>query len=193
MFKALSLTVLFVAMFVSTPVFANEKGGLRKGDSMVDFGMRRADLEKGQLSGLVWLSDFVGKKEAPLKKQLLILSFFANWCPPCIEEMPFLQKMYTKYKDKGLMILGISFRAEGEVFKDAFEKSLKILKEKGVTYPVLFDRFTNRNQLLYLGPKAVLPCLVFIDSNGKIVEKIQGEDSHDFKKIEQIILKRLGG
>jgi thiol-disulfide isomerase/thioredoxin len=188
--KILVFALLLSAFnFVSAQSDANE--GLKKGAAMVDFGMRQVDQDKKKLGGLVWLSDFVGKKESSAKKKLLILSFYANWCKPCIAEMPFLQKMFSLYEEEGLMVLGINFRSEGEDFKETFDKSLKILKENKVKYPVLFDRFTNRNQLIYMGSKAVLPCLVIIDSKGKIIEKIQGGDSHDFKKIEEMILKHL--
>ena len=165
--------------------------GLKKGDKIADFGMRSADIEKGKLSGLVWIADFVGKKDSKDPKKLLVLNFFANWCAPCIAEMPVLQGLYDKYKDNGLMVLSVNFRTDAEKFDATFTESLKIIKEKGVKYPVLFDRFTNRNQLLYLGSKAVLPCLIIINSDGLIIEKFQGEQSHDLKKIEEVIRKAL--
>ncbi len=190
--KTVLMLILVLSSFTFVHASSNTSEGLKKGDAMVDFGMRQADQKNKKLGGLVWLSDYVGKKDAAQGKKLLILSFYANWCKPCIEEMPFLQKMFSLYEDEGLMVLGVNFRSEGEEFQATFDKSLEMLKKNGVTYPVLFDRFTNRNQLIYMGSKAVLPCLVFIDSNGKIVEKIQGGQSHDFKKIEEIILKNLG-
>lgn len=187
--------LLLLLIFALTPfiMFAEDAPaeGLKKGDKMADFGMRAADIEKGKLSGLVWLADFVGKKDSKDPKKLLVLNFFANWCAPCIAEMPVLQGLYDKYKDKGLMVLSVNFRTDAEKFDATFTESLKIIKEKGVKYPVLFDRFTNRNQLLYLGSKAVLPCLMIINSEGTIIEKFQGEQSHDLKKIEEVIRKTL--
>jgi thiol-disulfide isomerase/thioredoxin len=177
---------------MSFTLFADEKTGLKKGDKIVDFGMRKADVTKGKLSGLVWLGDYVGKKDVKEQKKALVLNFFANWCKPCIKEMPVLQSLYSKYKDKGLMVLSVNFRTDSEKFNDTFKKSVQILKKKKIKYPVLFDRFTNRNQLVYLGDKAVLPCLIVIDSKGVIIEKFQGEKSHDLKKIENVIKKAIG-
>jgi thiol-disulfide isomerase/thioredoxin len=195
MAKCFRILFAVIVFFLAINVSGQETGageGLQKGSPMVDFGMRRVDIEKKQLGGMVWLSDYVGKKEDAPRKKLLILSFYANWCKPCIAEMPFLQKMFESYEKEGLMVIGVNFRAEGENFKETFDLSLKILKENSVTYPVLFDRFTNRNQLIYMGSKAVLPCLLFIDGNGTVMEKIQGGESHDFKKIEGLIKKQIG-
>jgi thiol-disulfide isomerase/thioredoxin len=184
--------LLLIIVILSAGLFADGKTGLKTGDKIVDFGMRKANVEKGKLSGLIWLGDYVGKKDVKDPKKVLVLNFFANWCVPCIKEMPFLQKMYDKYNKKGLMVLSVNFRTESEKFDPTFIKSLEIIKKNEIKYPVLFDRFTNRNQLIYLGDKAVLPCLIVIDSKGVIIEKFQGEGSHDLKKIEGVIKKAIG-
>ena len=187
--------VLIISVIAFSILFADEpkSEGLKKGDKMVDFGMRKVDVEKGKLSSLVWLGDYVGKKDSKEKKKILVLNFFANWCAPCIKEMPGLEGLYEKYSEKDLMVLSVNFRTESEKFEQTFDESLKIIKKNGVKYPVLFDRFTNRNQLIYMGSKAVLPCLIIIDSEGNILEKFQGEQSHDLKKIEDVIKKAVGG
>lgn len=193
MIRLLTVFVFLTAVSFFLSATEPKSEGLKKGDKMVDFGMRKVDVEKGKLSNLVWLGDFVGKKDSKDKKKILVLNFFANWCAPCIKEMPVLQGLYEKYADKGLMVLSVNFRTESEKFESTFEESINILKKNGVKYPVLFDRFTNRNQLIYMGSKAVLPCLIIIDSEGIIVEKFQGEQSHDLKKIEDVIKKAIGG
>jgi len=184
--------LLLLMVLISASLLADGKTGLKTGDKIVDFGMRKANVEKGKLSGLIWLGDYVGKKDVKEQKKVLVLNFFANWCVPCIKEMPFLQKMYDKYNKKGLMVLSVNFRTESEKFDPTFKKSIEIIKKNKIKYPVLFDRFTNRNQLIYLGDKAVLPCLIVINGKGEIIEKFQGEGSHDLKKIENVIKKAIG-
>ena len=53
----------------------------------------------------------VQAKQQPLKQwqgKVAIINFWATWCPPCREEMPELSDLYEKYKDKGVMVIGIS-------------------------------------------------------------------------------------
>lgn len=188
--KVFVLTVLFLLSFF---VHADKKNssGLKKGDSIRDFGMRKVDVKTGKLKSMVWVSDFVGEKAKKAeKKELLIINFYANWCEPCLKEMDILKRFYEKYKEKGVQVLSINFRTSDEKFKPTLKKSVEIIKEKDISYPVLFDRFTNRNQLVYMGQKATLPALFFVDSSGVIVEKFQGSEL-DGKIIKKVIEKYI--
>ena len=92
-------TTVLVIFIVSGTLFAASKDagkdGLQKGQQMAEFGMRSLDMKLGKLKKMVWTSDFVGKDVATPKK-VLVLNFYANWCKPCIAEMPFLEKMWKK-------------------------------------------------------------------------------------------------
>ncbi len=189
--------VLF-AFFLLSSLFVNAADpsptGLAVGEKIVDFGMRQVNLEKKNLGEIVWLTDFVGtppaasaSREPKPRKKALVLAFWATWCKPCVEEMPFIQKLHETYGPQGVQVLGVNFRNDNEKFDTTFAESLKILAEKKVTYPVLFDRFTTRNQLIYIGSKAILPTLLVIDAEGTIVAKYQGEQTRKFEEIEKKI------
>ncbi len=62
------------------------------------------------------LADFRGK--------VVVLNFWATWCPPCVEEMPSLVQLQQRFKDKGVTVVGISVDADG----DAYHKFLKEYK-----------------------------------------------------------------
>jgi cytochrome c biogenesis protein CcmG/thiol:disulfide interchange protein DsbE len=69
------------------------------------------------------LSDYQGK--------ILIINFWASWCPPCRAEMPALQQVYTSYQDKGLVVLAINASNQDthgamQTFLGSFEHSFSI-------------------------------------------------------------------
>ena len=59
------------------------------------------------------------------KGNLLIVSFMAAWCGPCIDELPALNNLYRKYKDQGLKVIGISIDLEGAVAMQPVVNKLK--------------------------------------------------------------------
>jgi peroxiredoxin len=81
---------------------------------------RVATPDKRQLK----LSDFKGK--------VVFLNFWATWCKPCEEEMPSMERLYQRYKDKGLVVLAISEDGEGAAVGP-------FLKKRGFTFAVGLD------------------------------------------------------
>ena len=78
-------------------------------------------------------TDITGKSWtlSQLKGKVVVVNFWATWCPPCRKEMPDLNALYNEFKDKGLVILAISDE------DDAVVK--KFIDEKKYTYPILLD------------------------------------------------------
>ena len=106
------------------------------------------------------LSDLQGKSWhlADLKGKVVLVNFWATWCPPCRKEMPDLQALYDKYKDQGFVVLSIS---DEEVTKVA-----PFIAERKITYPVLLDpgRKVNEEFIVYGIPKSFV-----YDREGKLV------------------------
>lgn len=67
-----------------------------------------------------------------LKGSPVILNFFASWCVPCREEAPLLEATFERYRDQGLVLVGVSIR-------DAASDARDFVKEFGITYPVVHD------------------------------------------------------
>ena len=89
-----------------------------------DAKRQNADFTLSDLEGRTWhLRDLKGK--------VVLVNFWATWCPPCRKEMPDLQALYDEYKDEGLVVLSIS--DEEAVKVNAF------IAERKITYPVLLD------------------------------------------------------
>ena len=57
--------------------------------------------------------------------KVVILNFWATWCPPCVEEMPSLVQLQQRFKDKGVVVLGVNLDVDGDAYHQ-FLKSYKI-------------------------------------------------------------------
>ena len=99
----------------SVPLYVFQKESKAK-----DFSMERVNGETFNL--------------ANQQGKVVLLNIWATWCAPCHEETPEFVKMYQDYKDKGLIILGVSMDKQGKSAVEPFMKKYK------VNYPVVIDR-----------------------------------------------------
>jgi peroxiredoxin len=110
-----------------------------------------ADFTLADLDGKPWtLKEQRGK--------VVLLNFWATWCPPCRKEMPDLEKLYQQFKDQGLVILAISD-------EDA-SKVRPFIAQQKVTYPILLDPGRKVNGLFQIQG---IPKTFVYDRNGKLV------------------------
>jgi thiol-disulfide isomerase/thioredoxin len=105
----------------------------------------------------VRLSDYKGK--------VVLLNFWATWCPPCRSEMPDLVKWQRKFKKKGLQVLGITYPPTR--LRAVQQFTLKI----GVNYPILLG--TKQTKALF-DAIDTLPVTIVIDREGRISDRIEG-------------------
>jgi peroxiredoxin len=137
-------------------------------------GKPAPDFELQSLEGkAIKLSDFRGKA--------VVVNFWATWCEPCRLEMPWFVDLQKKYGPEGLQILGIS---EDEDAKP--DEIGKFAKDLGVNYPVLLGKDSVAEDY---GGIPFLPVTVFVDRNGKIVDKVFGLKGRS--EIEDTIKKAL--
>lgn len=139
------------------------------------------------------LSDYVG--DAPSEpKKLLLLTFFASWCKPCKKELPVLNAIYKKYKDRGLMVLDVNIDQGGA------EAARKMIEEAKPAFPVLSDAYNilARRYKLDSGGSGTpggmnLPTMLFIDPKGVIAKIKQGYDERSSGELEREVVAALGG
>lgn len=157
-----SFIPLLFLLFFSSHLYPSEKKELQIGDYALSFRLKAYNQEKiRSLISKPYLSlhDFCGFG-AIKPKNLIILHFYATWCKQCIKDLKFLQKLYKKYGDSGLLPISICINN-----KD-FSLVLKDIEESAITFPILRDRFSivARRYLIH-----ELPTLFLIDKNGKIL------------------------
>jgi thiol-disulfide isomerase/thioredoxin len=106
------------------------------------------------------LTDLQGKSWTlkALQGKVVLVNFWATWCPPCRKEMPDLDSLYRRFKDQGLIILSIS--------DEEADKVKSYLAEKPVTYPILLDPGRKVNDLFRING---IPKSFVYDRNGKLV------------------------
>ncbi|MDD2714669.1 MAG: TlpA disulfide reductase family protein [Candidatus Wallbacteria bacterium] len=93
-------------------------------------------------------------------KKVIIINFFASWCPPCKSELPDFEKYFEKLRDKPVLFIGISLDQE----KD--RKALdSVLAESGVTYPVGFPEIPSIAEKVNVKS---IPVTVLINILGKV-------------------------
>jgi len=162
------LLKLFLLVIFSLPVFSQgESEGIRKGPN---FKVENLD---GQI---IELSNEVG--EGPI-----LLSFWATWCKPCIEELAEYKKIYKDYKDKGFKMFAISTDDERTV-----AKVKPFVKSKGFDFPVLLDTNSDISRLYYAQS---VPYSVILDKQGMIIYSHLGYMKGDEIKVREIISSEI--
>lgn len=113
--------------------------------------------------------DSTGKLQplAQWRGKILVVNFWATWCPPCREEMPELSRLHEHYRDQGIFVVGIA--------TDDVPKIQKFTQDVKVSYPLLAGDLQAMNLGNALGnDKGVLPYTVVLDGQGKVVKTFFG-------------------
>jgi cytochrome c biogenesis protein CcmG/thiol:disulfide interchange protein DsbE len=108
------------------------------------------------------LSDYRGK--------VVIIDFWATWCPPCRKGIPDLIKLKNEYKDKDVEIIGVSLDRVTRAGKTA-EDVVPFIEKMGINYPIVWGTLQTPQTF---GRVQAIPTTFFLDKNGKVRKKIEG-------------------
>jgi peroxiredoxin len=115
------------------------------------------------------LPDLSGKQRSIKEWQgkVLVINFWATWCPPCLKEMPEFEAMQNEYSSKGLQFMGIAL--------DDPEPAKEFITKKKINYPILIGQ-DQGTKLAYSFGNIVntVPFTVIVDTKGAIVKRQMG-------------------
>ena len=135
----------------------------------------------GQFAPEISLPTPNGKEIAlsSLKGKLVLIDFWASWCGPCRKEMPNVVKIYSKFKNKGFEIYGVSLDQDKEKWMEAITKD-------GINWPQVSDLKYWDNVAARIYNVQGIPYTVLIDKDGKIIAKnLRGQELE--KKIAEVL------
>lgn len=100
-----------------------------------------------------------------MKGHVLVINYWATWCPACRGEVPGLMELHEKYKDRRFAVIGVSVDKAGEsVVRD-------FIKEYGISYPVIMNtkQFQKKYEEAIDRPIRAIPTSLVMDRTGRIV------------------------
>ncbi len=162
---AFSVTPPKGATEATSPTELFEKPALKE---MADFKLE--SLTKGKT---VQLSDYKGK--------VILLDFWATWCPPCRAELPILAAVNKEFADKGLVFFAVNQQEDRQKVED-------FLKEQKLDFPVLLDTKGKAGEAY--GVES-LPTLYLIGKDGKVIERKVGVNPSGLDKAKADLEKAV--
>lgn len=146
--KPIQIVILFLILLLGGYAISSSVFG---GDGKPEEGGKAPDFELLGLDGVTHtLEEYKGKS--------VVLNFWGSWCAPCVKEMPALQAQWEKWKEQGVVVLGVNV-GEDQMTVENF------VKQVDINFPVVMDKGRDAVRSYGVSP---LPTTFFINTKGKV-------------------------
>lgn len=149
---------------------ASPSGAPRVGVTAPDFTL--ANMQGEQVS----LADYRGK--------VVVLNFWASWCPPCRAEMPSMERLYGNLKGGDFVLLAVNVEENGRPAVAAFSQKIPM------SFPVLLD---NDQRVSGLYRVSGIPQTFIIDKRGEIVQEVTGARDWNSPETRELLTSLMQG
>ena len=104
--------------------------------------------------------------------KVLVVNFWASWCPPCVEEMPTLDKLQAEFKTQNVLFVGIGIDSPSNI--------REFLEKTPVSYPIVIGGLEGSNLSKQMGnSQGALPYTIIINAQGKSTSSMLGKISEE--------------
>ncbi len=162
-----------VLVLAATAAPADNVPDSETGETLTRYGLTSLD------GGKTTLSSFRG--------EVVVVNFWASWCPPCRKELPIMDGWHTKWSGRGARVVAISIDKE-------IHKARRFAEEANLSLTVLHDDPSGLAKTLDL---PALPCTFLLDRDGNVVQMIRSSSEEDLealhKKAESLLVKTKTG
>jgi peroxiredoxin len=179
--------VLAAALLWALPVRrAGEDGGHHAAPALDVFEKAGiVELKEGQQAPGITLLTLDGSPAslADYRDQLVVLNFWATWCQPCTLEMPSLEALWQRYRDRGLVVLGVSVdRGAPRGLLEPYVRNLRL------TFPILLDPDAKTSDRWRV---TAIPATFLVRPGGDVAGMAMGAREWDSQEIRALIERLL--
>ncbi len=169
--NALKLAVLVVIVGAATYFAVRQRAPhpLEVGDSAPDFSVPAFPAGSLELGAY--------------QQQVVLINFWATWCPPCVEEAPSLERFAERVRPEGVVVLGVSVDEDPAALKEFIE-------QYHLTYPI--GRNPDRSLPARFGT-VQFPETYILDRHGRLAEKVVGAIDWDDPRILSFVTELARG
>lgn len=124
------------------------------------------------------MGDFIGENP-------VVILFWATWCQPCQQELPFYESLYQRYRERGLKIVAISMDSQGTLMRVG-----PAARRLGISFDVVTD--VDTRVTTQLNPRRAAPFSIWVDRRGRIVREREGFSPAEQGAIAEGVARLVG-